>query len=459
MHQLNHNNITSANYKSFPIPLLRNLQKNEHKHMLNKIVENFDADLIDGKKSISTKNDPSYEKVQDYYDGLLNNDPENILEKIENELVYSLAFDTIDEVIIYKINDNIRKIDSIMKDSYFNKKIYQQRIKKPDEASVKKLELITIRRLKTKNTNCILFLFSHGIYKTLKRSDKKLILFSCIIDLNKNTLQIKYQSNNVKNLKNQYNVTLSDVFKEIREIIQYKVADIDIYDKREIRNYEKNIYLIFKDFSDDSEKVIKKIDTNKDETNLVTDIEDFMTNKLDINLLGLGYDARNDELINSYSRRILSIYYQNVAMKINDNKTFQSYLYAFTFLSSESTRSSTSKGNNEAIYKDDIFWRLKDLIHTTGRIKSLSVFDRFNKKNPEKVYTLEELNQLSAASQSKAKDYSDHVKKLMEETLNIDYKVEAMHGGIKLHYNKNLNTNFERGIKNDYVIAKIVKYL
>lgn len=447
-----------SNINSFSIPVLRNLTKIEHKHILSKIIPDFKKNLIDGRKEISNQNDPSFEKVQDYYNSFLQNDPNCLLGKIENALVDSIVFDAIDEVLIYKADLEAADFNTLKEHTYFNKKIYERQVKQTNERSAD-LELLTIRKVRD---NSILILFSHGIYKTTVRSERKSILFSCIIDKDSSTLQIKYQSTLVKNFRSDYSKTLTQLIEQIVEVIETLLPNMLLFNEKKAQDYEKNIYEIFKDYSEESESIIKNIETNKNELLLLESIENFLSTELEINIEEMGFDARKDELIQSYIKRVLSIYYQNVATNINDNKTFQSYLYAFSFLSSESTRSSTSKGKNDAIYKDDIFWRLKDVIYTTKRIKSIAVFERFNKIDPSKVYTTEELQVLDTIvgkSKKEIDDINETNQLLIESTLNIDFKIDSVRGGLKLHYNNNTNTKFERGLKNDYVITKIVKYL
>lgn len=457
---------TSSIFNTFSLPFLRNLQKVEHKYILNKIVPNFLDSDIDGHKDIASTDDPSFEKVKDYYDSFLPtqvNYNEEVLNSIENDLLNFIAFDSIDEVLIFKIGiespeftyDFYKK--KLVTDPYYNRKIYTHWRTNNEDSSKRDLELLTIKPVTSlvNETKSFMLLFSNGFYETLG-SKKTTILFSCILDFENFNIQIKYQTKNIKNLKTTHRTLLSNVIDQIKTVVLNKFAELRIFDDKDTSNYEKNLYYLFRDLASESEEIIKQDKSNKDEAILKKEVEEFIHKTLNVNIQSSHVDAIKDERVNSYINRVLSIYYQNVASNINENKSFQSYIYGFTFQSSEATRSSTSKGQTEAIYKDDIYWRLKDLIHDTKKIKTISIFERFNKKTPSKIYTSKELAVLSKTNESKISN-TDQL--LIDNTLNVDYKIESMHGGLKIHYKIKSSNKFERGIKNDYIIKKVIGYI
>lgn len=391
-----------AQSKTYSITLLRNIKVKN----LTKIGENcigefpakFRAKKGEGQEKINRIIKEERKKNNHFNE-----------ESLEESLFNHLVYDGPDHSYIRKLykekNDDVLK-QYIKKHPAYNRKINSSKPMKDDIISIR----IT--------GNKIGFLITHG---TIRVKDNKRVnlVSSCILDLKRNIIINKTTKRFLDKSDQNVGSILTKTANNIREIVDRNI-NIYVFNANFL---QETIYKIFKDDSIKAEEEIKtEIENTIKEDELKNKIREFLTHELKL---------KSPE---KHLEKTLSIYYQDFSELFQPTQFGSGFVFAFGFLDKQYTKSSTRdmKKKKDPIYKKDIYWTLKDYIYKLGSLDELAVHWRFNKNDYTENYDLDTL-------------------------MFVELNLKEFNRCLEIHYYN--SDEIKRGVKEEYVLRKIKKYL
>lgn len=372
----------------------------------------------------------------------------NIIKKMHNlELLednfYEELFNTVpDNIQLYLIEtpnqvsnfDNIRSIietKSALNSDAILGKVFQH----PNN-----LNIINIKKISSHKLN---ILFRWGL--TEDENDKKtLFVIPCQINLNTNTIQIRYKRTLLSKRKIEFKTLIDGIFKALTN--ENLVKPEMIPSSRIRRVY----YEMFKAESQRAEDIIINSAIGKENySQKVLEVENLLSNTFNI--------SAKDDFYTTYKNRTLAMYLHQNAIFMDDEEFKEKFLFAFAFYDGLKTRSSTRNSDRTHVYTSNLYWSLKDLIifQTPKSVSELGITYNFNfarNKEGELIvnYTTQELAELEDQNDTMVINYykaeinfKEKNKGFSLDFLNIDKK----------------RRDPKRGIKIDYAVAQLYNYI
>lgn len=393
-----------------------------------KLLRNFQVNVLDDIMNCYHPDPKEYRKLRNQYPGTRGWE---VISDIINKLITENGFDhtKLEERLFNDLTNNIpdnyyiydfshsKSYEEIVNElqkntTFFNKPIYTFDIENKDS-----LQLVSIRLKDNKITILLRYGYTYGEESS---TDSLIFFIPCVLDFQNNMLIIKFREIHRKKSKKKVNQLLPQIISTIKKLNDDFV--FNGYGKKKIHSL---LYKMFKNESVRAEEIMKKSSKIFTDDELNTYINNFLTKQL-----AIPKDADDFE---SYTNRIKSIYYQNIASLLKEISFGNRYMFAFAFFDGLSTKSITRDAGRFNVYNKKLYWSLKDLIHTEKKITELSMYYKFNPKN------------FDAEIEGDNFYFVEATYKESYGSLLIDF------------YNNKFDST--RGIRNGYVISEIKKYL
>ncbi|MGX7328062.1 hypothetical protein [Enterococcus bulliens] len=312
--------------------------------------------------------------------------------------------------------------------SYLDKKLYDL-----DDSQ----GIVSIR----KEQNSLLCLFNIGICITPNTKEEKQFLVSCRINLDSKIISIGIKDSMFSKIRDQDKTKFGgkryDLIKSIFDQIDKMILGIEIK-KFEEAQLESALYKLFKEQSEKAEDLIKRnveeVDSNISVEQLKEEAEEFLSKN---------FLLKEPE---KFVEKALSIKYQDQASRmsietfINDG----GYVFGFSFVEKQLTRSDNKNDKKTPIYESKLYWNLKEIIAEYSNLSKLSVFWKFNKDN----FDIRVSETLDEALTFVEVDY-----KIGNNELITHYYVDSSSAAIEKE------NSFDRIRREDYALRQIIRYL
>lgn len=271
------------------------------------------------------------------------------------------------------------------------------------------------------------FIFQAGT--TLDDNNKETIfLIICTLDLKNSFLQIKYK----KSHRNKSSFNNRRIFSEVIEYIStLEIVTVGKFNPSALKSI---IFNMFEDESNRADKIIKNNIGSELVLQHEAEIALFLKETLNINEF-------NSDYYNDYKSKMVSIFLHQNAILMKDADFGDRYLFAFSFYDGYSTRSSTRNNDKNHVYTGNLYWTLKDLIIKKRKMSSISMYYKFS---PHDFTFIGGDNAIGVEVNIKENSSLG----LDEGCFEIDF----------LNTNKKRRDSL-RGVKNDYVISEINRYV
>lgn len=402
-----------------------------------RLLRNFQVDFL--KKTISSFFDSVTQFNKAWRESFMDNGWKKIEEIINTHEVFSdnsklllledilykeLMENVSDHIHLYPIslrNNNIERVKELFlrKQLPFDKKINRRLITGEEEFSI-----INVKIDDTK----INFLFRMGITRDPQDNKKVTFMVPCIIDLEKQFIQIKFkQCFKTKSIHSSYQI-LNSIIDKIQEL---DIIDVLFFNPANV----KSIYFqMFKVESERAEKIIKNKAGILNTDQKKQSAEDFLINTF-------GITNRQSAYFDTYALKMMSIYYHKHALEMTDANFGDRFMFAFSFYDGYATRSSTRNSDKTHVYTGNLYWTLKDLILKKQSLSSISMFYKFN---PNDFNSIAGQNAVGVEVNIKESNSLKNNKSgFLIEFLITNHK----------------RRDEKRGIKSEYIISEIKKYL
>lgn len=416
----------------FDLSLLNKFNGSKLSDLLEPYIEDYANKLLEARNA----GKPGREGIQKVLKGNLASLPPESLDEIEDAIFSFLFYQDQDTYYHKKIikgknfTQSLKKMkEDVIYSEYMDRKLYNV----PNE-----LGLISIRQ----EGNDLLLLFNFGTYVTKLRYEEKQFLVSCRLNLEMNILSIGIKDNLFSNIRAEDKIKFggkrySLVSKVIEEVKRLQL-DIDIINFQE-GTLESTLYKMFVSESNKATDLIKNSLEETDQENRT--IEEF--ERIAAEFLADKFVLKNPE---KFIGRALSLKYQDQAEQIPITTFIDSggYIFGFTFIEKQVTRSNNKSDKKKPIYHYKLYWSLKDIIDEYPSISQLAMYWRFNKHNLKK----------------KVKDSKE------DELLFVEVEYKVWNNELSLHYfvsSDNLVISKlksdERKLREDYALRQIIQYL
>ncbi len=420
---------------NFESSLLNKLTVTQTNTYFRDIIEEYDKKL---KEEINSGGNPREIVINKFLNSLDETNPkdEKKLIDIDDTIFSFLFFQDQDTYYHRRISGEVSADDIIAKlqlndhcKKAINRKIFDVE---------NDLGIVTIR----KKSDDVLILFNYGTYVTAKRMKEKQFLVSCRINCSKNIISIGFKDSAFSKIKEEhkkaFGIKRNKLIKDIITKITNLKLDINIKSFKE-EVIESTLY---KMFVSESEKAIDLIRTKVEDA----DKENRNIEQLKIiaeDFLKTQFLLKNPE---GFVEKALDLKYQDFAeqMEISNFINNGGYIFGFSFVEKQVTRSDNKSDKREPIYKYKLFWNLKDIIDEYLNLSQLSMYWKFNKYDSDKTI---------------GESDDEHL-----TFVEVDYK--SINDELVLHYfvnsdNQVLSTDNADDAKRreDYALQQIIRYL
>ncbi|MEK8198381.1 hypothetical protein [Lysinibacillus sp. FSL M8-0134] len=395
-----------------------------------KLLRNFQVNILDSILNDYHPDPKEYRRIRNQYPGTRGWE---VISDIINKLKTEDGFDDskLEERLFTDLTENIpdnyyiydfvhsKTYEEIVAEFKKNTALLNTPIYTFDIRDRDSLQIVSIR-LKEKEKKIIILLRYGYTYGEESNTNSLIFFIPCVLDFHNKMLIIKFREIHRKKSKKKINKLLPQVINCIKNLNDD--FTFNGYGKKKIHS---TLYEMFKVESARAEKLIKSSSDSHTDEELNNNINTFLTKQLSI--------PASSKEIESYTNRIKSIYYQNIASQLEEISFGNRYMFAFAFFDGLSTKSTTRDAGRFNVYNKKLYWTLKDLIHTEQKITELSMYYKFNPKNFDAEIEGENFY-------------------FVEATLKESY------GSLMIDFYKN-KFDSTRGIRNGYVISEIKKYL
>lgn len=416
----------------FALSLLNKFDGSRLSSFLKLYIEEYDNKL----REVQNAGKSGKEGIQEVLKDSLTSMTKENLDEIEDGLFSFLFYqdqDTYYHKKIIKGNNFLQSLSNIRGDTFFSRYMDRKLYNVPNEFG-----LISIRQ----EGNDLLLLFNFGTYVTKVRNDEKQFLISCRLNIETDILSIGIKDSLFSNVRAEDKLKFGgkrhSLVSTIVEEIEKLKLDINIINFQE-GNLETILYKMFLSESDKAISLIKdSLEQNDGENRSIDDFETMAAE-----FLAEQFVLKNPE---KFIDRALSLKYQDQAeqMPITSFVNSGGYIFGFSFVEKQVTRSNNKSDKKKPIYQYKLYWSLKEIIDEYPNISQLAMYWKFNKNNFEK----------KVAESTEG------------ELLFVELEYKIWNNELIFHYFVNsenmviskLNSN-ERKLKEDYALRKIIQYL
>lgn len=319
-----------------------------------------------------------------------------------------------------------------LKDDYsafLNKKLYN---------SKNKTGIVSIRS----DQNNLLILFNFGQYTTSRRKEKKQFLVSCRLNFDTKILSVGIKDSMFSKISDDDKEKFGKTRFELVQTILNEIYSMELglrFEKYGEGLVEGALYKLFIDQSKKAENLIKQSFEEEDEEQ--RSVEEFKT--MAKKFLEENFVLKQPE---KFVEKALSMKYQDQASQMPTSSFINDggYIFGFSFVEKQITRSDNKSEKKKPIYESKLYWNLKDLIDEYPNLSQLSIFWKFNKYDFDKKIAESDEKELSFVEL----DYRSH-----NDDLILHYYVKGNHSSIFEEY------SFDRRRREDYALQQINGYL
>lgn len=422
----------------FDISLINKFQTKQLNDFLKEEIPNYNKKVFEE----ITKSAFGRERINNVLTGYINEleaskelQNQNKIDYIEDSFFKFLFYqdqDTYYNKRISESTDSIEKIiKKIKKDKYFSKFLDKKLYRIKNNTG-----LMTIRQ----EEDDLLFLYNFGTQVTPIKEEEKQFLVSCRVNFKQKLLLIGLKDSMVSKINEDDKAKFENKrTKLIKKVIkQIKVLGIEVENFSSER-IESALYEMFVDESKKALEVIKnKLTSNDPDSKTIQDFKD-LTEEFLVDQLKL---INPQEFID----KAISLKYQDQAMEMDASEYVSQggFIFGFSFVEKDITRSENKNDKRQPIYKSELYWSIKDIIDKYPRLSNLSMFWKFNKKDFSKLVVDSNLDDLSSIE-------------LEYRSLNNEL---ILYYFVKSKNNKIDNTtSLNRKRREDYALRKINEYL
>lgn len=299
-------------------------------------------------------------------------------------------------------------------------------------------EVVSIR----KDHEDLLILFNCGTYTTSQLKEEKPFFVSCRLNLRNKILSIGIKDSMFSKISDEDKDIFGRKRTELIAFVINKIINMNLglsFERYAEGAVEDALYQLFIDQSNQAETLIKESFENEDEdqrsvTQFKEIAEEFLREKFGL--------KRPQEFV----QKALSMKYQDQATQMPISKFANNggYIFGFSFVEKQITRSDNKSDKKKPIYSSKLYWNLKDIIDEYPNISQLSMFWKFNKINFDTNIVDSDTNDLTF--------------------VELDYK--CSNNDLVLHYYVKSNQlsifeadSLDRKRREDYALRQINKYL
>lgn len=335
-----------TNRQNYKVALLRNFEVQYLKPLIAEYIDDFN------KKFEQVQGNSGWSKLSSLIEEIMSGKPEEYKE-IDDQFFEKLVFETPDHVYIRPLESDIdaEEFEERYSDHIAMNRKLLTNIDPEDK-------LITIR----KHNNKIILLYQFGTHRISEETSLTLVC-PCIIDFDKERIIIRTKAHYVKKSSVKLNHILDTIKDHINKSLDFEVS-VGEYNPATLH---QNLFEMFKTESEKAEIVIKQHMKKDTEPDLIKKISDFLTDDLQL------HEPDN------YIDRVKYAYYQDLSSSLKSSDFKNGYIFAFTFLDRQLTRSITRNVQRDPIYNKKVYWNLKDLIYDYGELIEISLYWRFDK--------------------------------------------------------------------------------
>ncbi|MCM3789471.1 hypothetical protein M3221_13780 [Domibacillus indicus] len=334
---------------TYTSPLLRNFEIQDLKSFLPEYIDDFT------KKLTNQTGDNGWYKISEVLNEFIQND-ENADNEIDKILFEKLFFNLQDHVHLFHLESDINADEFVSR--FQDRSVFLSKLSTLTQSEDK---LISLRR----DGNKIFLLYKYDTITLGSTGQRSNFYIPCMLDFENSLFQIRLRKHYITSSPYKHNDLLTNIKSYVNELD----GDISIHSYNETHIYNL-IYSIFKEESENAEKIIKQ-SMNDDLTEEIVDqkIIDFLADQLAMS---------NPE---GYSDRVKSAFYQDLSVHMDPSTFHDGFISAFTFLDKNFIKSSTRSPRRDPIYNSKVYWNLKDLIHEYEEVSELACFWKFNEAN------------------------------------------------------------------------------
>lgn len=375
----------------FDISLINKFQTKQLNEFLKDKISDYNKKLFEEIPNFMHGRERINKVLSDHINELESSEEEEDADKlqlIEDSFFNFLFYQDQDTYYNKRISKNTGTIVQILKkisddenfSEFLNKKLYNVD---------NNIGLVTIRQEKKD----LLLLFNYGTQITRKKKEEKQFLVSCRINFEHKILSIglkdsmisQINENDKANFENKRTVLIKKIIRQIKMM----GVEVENFSSEKI---ESALYKMFVVESNKALEVIKtKLTTNDPDSKTIKEFQD-ITEKFLVEQL---------KLINpkGFIDKAMSLKYQDQAMEMDSGEYIShgGYIFGFSFVEKDITRSENKNDKRQPIYKSELYWSIKDIIDKYPRLSNLSMFWRFNKFDFDILVYKSDSNDLASA--------------------------------------------------------------
>ncbi|MGH1847163.1 hypothetical protein ABE869_10150 [Enterococcus gilvus] len=423
----------------FELSLLNKFDGATLNSFLVEMIGDYNQKLLETKQSGKVGKESIQKVLNDFINGLNIVDPEDlrILEKIENTLFLFLFYQDQDTYYHKKIigeNLDVSLIWNLLEQDeeynpFLDKKLYN---------SKNEHGIVSIR----KDTDNLIILFNYGTYTTSKRREEKQFLVSCRLNFEAKTLSIGIKDSIFSKISEADKESFGKTRYELIQTILKSIYGMKLglrYEKYGEGLVEEALYELFLDESKRAEELIKQsFESEDEEKRSVDEFKEMAKKFLEENFVLKEPDK--------FVEKALSMKYQDQATQM-PMKSFTNsggYIFGFSFVEKQITRSDNKSEKKKPIYESKLYWNLKDLIDEYPNLSQLSIYWKFNKYDFDK----------------KTIDSTEDELSFVELDYRSNNNDLVLHYYVKGNQSPILEENsLDRRRREDYALRKINEYL
>lgn len=424
---------------NFDLSLLNKFEGQKLNEFLEAFIPDYNQQLLDSRKSGEVGKKVIRRVLNQFLQELDFEQPDNLnaFESIDRAFFFFLFYQDQDTYYHKKIKNRNLNIDyvwsSLEEDNNWKKYLDKHMV----DFSAND-EVVSIR----KDYENLLILFNCGTYTTTKRKEEKPFLVSCRLNFKNNILSIGIKDSIFSKISDEDKDVYGRKRTELIAFVINKITSMNL--KLSFESYaegavEDALYQLFIDQSNQAEALIKESFENEDEDQrsviqFKEIAEEFLREKFGL--------KRPQEFV----QKALSMKYQDQATQMPISKFANNggYIFGFSFVEKQITRSDNKSDKKKPIYSSKLYWNLKDIIDEYPNISQLSMFWKFNKINSDTNIVDSDTNDLTF--------------------VELDYK--CSNNDLVLHYYVKSNQlsifeadSLDRKRREDYALRQINKYL
>lgn len=313
--------------------------------------------------------------------------------------------------------------------SYLNRKLYDV---------INQRGIVSIRS----DEEDLVILFNFGTYVTARKKDEKQFLVSCRLNFKLEMISIGIKDSCFSKIseedKDSFGRKRYDLVENILDTIQRMDLGLGFESFGE-ENVEQSIYKLFKEQSCKANDLIKE--SFEEEDTEKRSVDEFK--QMAETFLRENFVLKQPDL---FVEKALSLKYQDQAAQMPLEKFANNggYIFGFSFVEKQITRSDNKSDKKRPIYESKLYWSLKDIIDEYPNLSQLSMYWKFNQSDFEK-----------AISDSTPEELS---------FIELDYR--SYNNELVLYYYAKSNqvsifekSSLDRKRREDYALQRIIKYL